>query len=53
MSDWSSDVCSSDLTRRSQWKAQLTKLNTVRVAGREITVPRRLVKAYKTGLIEP
>ncbi|WP_128773803.1 50S ribosomal protein L32 [Actinomyces oricola] len=40
-------------TRRSQWKAQLTELNTVRVAGREITVPRRLVKAYKTGLIEP
>lgn len=38
--------------RRSQWKAQLTELNTVRIAGREITVPRRLVKAYKTGLIE-
>ncbi|CAM2872964.1 50S ribosomal protein L32 [Actinomyces slackii] len=38
--------------RRSQWKAQLTELNTVRIAGREVTVPRRLVRAYKEGLIE-
>ncbi|VEG27077.1 50S ribosomal protein L32 [Actinomyces howellii] len=38
--------------RRSQWKAELTELVTIRVAGREITVPRRLTKAYKTGLIE-
>lgn len=38
--------------RRAQWKAELTELNTIRVAGREITVPRRLAKAYKTGLIE-
>ena len=35
--------------RRAQWKAKLVQLNTVRVNGREITVPRRLVKAYKTG----
>ena len=38
--------------RRAQWKAKLVQLNTVRVNGREITVPRRLVKAYKTGLLE-
>ena len=38
--------------RRSQWKAELTELNTIRVNGREISVPRRLVKAYKTGLLE-
>ena len=38
--------------RRSQWKAKLPELNTIRVKGREITVPRRLVKAYRTGLIE-
>ena len=37
--------------RRSQWKAK-PELNTIRVKGREITVPRRLVKAYRTGLIE-
>ncbi len=38
--------------RRAQWKAKLSRLDTVRVNGREITVPRRLVKAYKTGLLE-
>ena len=38
--------------RRSQWKAKLPELNTIRVNGREISVPRRLVKAYKTGLLE-
>ena len=27
-------------TRRSTWKADLTELNTVKVAGREIRVPR-------------
>ena len=27
--------------RRSQWKAKLTELTTVRVQGREISVPRR------------
>ena len=37
---------------RSQWKAKLPELNTIRVNGREISVPRRLVKAYKTGLLE-
>ena len=38
--------------RRSQWKAKLTELTTIRVQGREISVPRRLVRAYKEGLIE-
>lgn len=38
--------------RRSQWRAELVELNTIRVAGREISVPRRLAKAYKTGLIQ-
>ena len=38
--------------RRSQWKAKLPELNTIRVAGREISVPRRLVRAYKSGLLE-
>ena len=32
--------------RRSQWKAKLTELNTIRVQGREISVPRRLARAY-------
>ena len=38
--------------RRSQWKAKLTELNTIRVQGREISVPRRLARAYKEGLSE-
>ncbi|HHT41636.1 MAG TPA: 50S ribosomal protein L32 [Actinomyces sp.] len=39
-------------TRRSTWKADLPELQTIRVQGREIRVPRRLVKAYKSGAIE-
>ncbi|AOZ72405.1 50S ribosomal protein L32 [Boudabousia tangfeifanii] len=39
-------------SRRSQWKAQLTELVNVRVDGREVAIPRRLTKAYKTGLVE-
>lgn len=38
-------------SRRSQWKAQLTELVTVRVQGREVRIPRRLAKAYQTGLL--
>ncbi|AYD89494.1 50S ribosomal protein L32 [Actinomyces sp. 2119] len=38
--------------RRSQWKAKLPRLQTIRVNGRDITVPSRLAKAYRTGLIE-
>ncbi len=37
--------------RRAQWRAELTELNTVRISGREVTIPRRLVKAYKLGLL--
>lgn len=39
-------------TRRSAWKAKLTNLDTVNVNGREVRVPRKLVKAYQRGLIE-
>ncbi|MDO5719414.1 MAG: 50S ribosomal protein L32 [Actinomycetaceae bacterium] len=39
-------------TRRATWKAKMTDLVTIRVQGREVRVPRRLVKAYKTGLID-
>ncbi len=39
-------------TRRSTWKAELTELVSIRVQGRDIRVPRRLVKAYKSGAIE-
>lgn len=39
-------------TRRSTWKAEVTELVTVRVQGREVRVPRRLVKAYQSGAIE-
>lgn len=39
-------------TRRSAWKAKLTTLETVNVQGREVRVPRRLVKAYQRGLID-
>ena len=40
-------------TRRSAWKAKLDDLQTVRVGGREIRVPRRLAKAYQKGLLQP
>lgn len=40
-------------TRRSAWKAKLSELQTIRVDGREIRVPRRLTKAYQKGLIQP
>ncbi|MCI1748106.1 MAG: 50S ribosomal protein L32 [Acidipropionibacterium sp.] len=39
--------------RRSQWKAQSTQLVPIVVNGRRIQVPRHLVKAYQTGLIDP
>ncbi len=38
-------------SRRSQWKAELTELQTVRVQGREVRIPRKLAKAYKNGLL--
>ncbi len=39
--------------RRANWKAKLDQLQTVTVNGREIRVPRRLVKAYEKGLLDP
>lgn len=38
-------------TRRSAWKAEITALDSVRVHGRKMSIPRRLVKAYQKGLL--
>lgn len=38
-------------SRRSQWKAELTELQTIRVRGRELRIPRKLAKAYQAGLL--
>lgn len=38
--------------RRAQWKAVAPNLVTVRVDGREVRVPKRLVNAVKRGLVE-
>lgn len=40
-------------SRRAQWKAAPTELVTVRVDGREVRVPRRLVRAIRRGLVDP
>jgi large subunit ribosomal protein L32 len=40
-------------SRRSQWKAKAPDLVPIVVAGRRLLVPRRLVRAYQAGLIEP
>lgn len=39
-------------TRRSAWKANLTELQTIKVQGREVRIPRRLAKAYQKGLLD-
>ena len=39
-------------SRRSQWKADNVGLQTVKVQGREVQIPRRLVKAAQLGLVE-
>nr|WP_296780226.1 50S ribosomal protein L32 [Rhodococcus sp. (in: high G+C Gram-positive bacteria)] len=39
-------------SRRAQWKAVAPDLVTVKVDGREVRVPRRLVKAVQTGVYE-
>ena len=39
--------------RRSQWKATPPDLVPITVDGRELLVPRRLVRAYPRGLIVP
>ncbi|NEA31634.1 50S ribosomal protein L32 [Streptomyces sp. SID13031] len=38
--------------RRAQWKATPVDLVPITVNGRQLRVPRRLVKAYQRGLIE-
>ena len=32
-------------TRRSAWKAKMSALQTIKVGGREVRIPRRLAKA--------
>ncbi|MDO4412384.1 50S ribosomal protein L32 [Cutibacterium sp.] len=39
--------------RRAQWKATPTQLVEIRAEGRVLRVPRHLVKAYHSGLIQP
>ncbi|MFE0153473.1 50S ribosomal protein L32 [Nonomuraea sp. NPDC059007] len=39
--------------RRAQWKASVPDLVPIVVAGRELRVPRRLVRAHQRGLIAP
>lgn len=39
-------------SRRAQWKAVPVDLVPITVNGRQLRVPRRLVKAYQRGLIE-
>ncbi|OLT11491.1 50S ribosomal protein L32 [Pseudonocardia sp. CNS-139] len=40
-------------SRRANWKATPPDLVPITVAGRRIMVPRRLVRAYQRGLIQP
>lgn len=39
--------------RRANWKAATPDLVPITIDGREHRVPRRLVRAYQRGLIEP
>jgi large subunit ribosomal protein L32 len=39
--------------RRAQWKAQAPDLVPVVIAGERHLVPRRLVRAYQRGYLEP
>jgi large subunit ribosomal protein L32 len=39
-------------SRRAQWKAAPVELVTLRVDGREVRVPRRLVRAFERGLVD-
>lgn len=40
-------------SRRSQWKATVPDLVPIVVDSRRLLVPRRLVRAYQRGLIDP
>jgi large subunit ribosomal protein L32 len=39
--------------RRAQWKATTPELVTIRIDGAAYRVPRRLVPAYRRGLLHP
>ena len=39
-------------SRRSQWKAEMTNLQSFRIQGREVRIPRKLQKAYEQGLLD-
>lgn len=39
--------------RRAQWRASVPELVEVRVDGRTVQVPRRLVAAAHRGLVDP
>ena len=39
-------------TRSSAWKAKMSALQTIKVGGREVRIPRRLAKAYQNGLLD-
>jgi large subunit ribosomal protein L32 len=40
-------------SRRANWKATPADLVPVRVEGRTVNVPRRLVRAIQRGLVDP
>ncbi|UGQ11053.1 50S ribosomal protein L32 [Yinghuangia sp. ASG 101] len=40
-------------SRRAQWKATTPALVPITLDGREHLVPRRLIRAYERGLINP
>lgn len=40
-------------SRRAQWKATAPDLVPITLDGREHLIPRRLVRAYERGLIQP
>ena len=40
-------------SRRAQWKAVAPELVPITVGGRQLLVPRYLVRAYQRGLITP
>jgi large subunit ribosomal protein L32 len=39
--------------RRSQWKASPPDLVPISVEGRQVLVPRNLVRAYRDGFLRP
>ncbi|MFC4942665.1 50S ribosomal protein L32 [Pseudonocardia sp. GCM10023141] len=40
-------------SRRAQWKAPVPDLVPITIDGRRHHVPRRLVRAYQRGLLDP